>query len=117
MTNASPSPRKTAMNCIYYAVAVCFFLYLFHYYWTGAGGPILLALTLVPVTFVLFTLNALRNDSLYPKLPPIANDIIATGYIAIAAYISYYMTTEYEALGTWRAGMWDPADLVWGGLM
>ena len=34
----------------------------FVYYWTGEGGPTLLAMTLVPVIFVLFTLQALRDE-------------------------------------------------------
>ena len=41
---------------------------MFYYYWTGAGGPTLLAMTLIPVTYVLFTLQALRDNDLYPKL-------------------------------------------------
>ena len=108
---------RIVVNCLYYAVAISFFLYIFYYYWTGSGGSTLLALTLIPITFILFTLQALRDNDLYPKLPPLANYIIAAVYIAISAYVSYYMTTEYEDLGTSRAGMWDPADLVWGGLM
>ncbi len=51
-----PSPRPPfILDCIYYAVAIFFFLYLFAYFWTSEGGPTLLAMTLVPVTFVLFT--------------------------------------------------------------
>jgi len=46
-----------------------------------------------------------------------ANYVIAAIYIAISLYVSYYMTVEYEEIGTSRAGMWDTADLVWGGLM
>jgi TRAP transporter 4TM/12TM fusion protein len=118
MTDKSDTATpRIVVNCLYYAVAISFFAYIFHYYWTGAGGSTLLALTLIPITFILFTLQSLRDNDLYPKLPPLANYIIAAVYIAISAYVSYYMTTEYEELGTSRAGMWDPADLVWGGLM
>jgi TRAP transporter 4TM/12TM fusion protein len=102
---------------IYYAAATGFFLYLFYYYCTGTGGATLLALTLIPITFALFTLQALRDNELYPRLPPIANYVIAAIYCACSLAVSYYMNTEYEALGTSRAGMWDPADLVVGGVM
>ncbi len=115
--NSEAAAPRIVVNCLYYVVAISFFAYIFHYYWTGSGGSTLLALTLIPITFILFTLQALRDNDLYPSLPPLANYIIAAIYIAISAYVSYYMTTEYEDLGTSRAGMWDPADLVWGGLM
>src|SRR5215813_526434 len=111
------SSRPPLLNGIYYGVAIAFFVYIFHYYWTGSGGSTLLALTLIPITFVLFVLQSLRENEFYPKLQPVANYAIGAVYIAISLYVSYYMTTEYEELGTSRAGMWDPADLVWGGLM
>ena len=116
MTDMSSRP-PLVLNGIYYAVAIAFFVYIFHYYWTGSGGSTLLALTLIPITFVLFVLQSLRGNEFYPKLPPMANYAIGAIYIAISLYVSYYMTTEYEELGTSRAGMWDTADLVWGGLM
>ena len=83
----------------------------------GGGGPTLLAFTLVPVTFVLFTLDALRKDELYPSLGPIPNYIIAAVYCGISITVSVYMFVEFEALGTVRAGIWDPSDLWLGGLM
>src|SRR5438552_1059030 len=116
MTDMSSRP-PLVLNGIYYAVAIAFFVYIFHYYWTGSGGSTLLALTLIPITFVLFVLQSLRGNEFYPKLPPMANYVIAAIYIAISLYVSYYMTVEYEEIGTSRAGMWDTADLVWGGLM
>jgi TRAP transporter 4TM/12TM fusion protein len=117
MSNTISGRPLAVINSIYYVVAVCFFVYIFYYYWTSDGGPTLLALTLIPITFVLFTLQSLRENNLYPKLPALANYVIAAIYCGIAGYVSYYMATEYEALGTVRAGMWEPADLIWGGLM
>ena len=73
------------LDGIYYVVAIVFFVYLFVYFWTSEGGPTLLAMTLVPVTFVLFVLNSLREDDLYPRLPPAANYAIAAVYIALRA--------------------------------
>jgi TRAP-type uncharacterized transport system fused permease subunit len=111
-------PRsRTILDCIYYAVAIFFFLYLFTYFWTSAGGPTLLAMTLVPIAYVLFVLNSLRADELYPGLPPIANYAVATVYVGCAVAVSLYMNAEYYELGTSRAGAWDPSDLFMGGLM
>ncbi|MFQ5520656.1 MAG: TRAP transporter permease [Candidatus Methylomirabilia bacterium] len=105
------------IEVLYFLVAFAFFIYLFHYYLTTTGGPTLLAFTLVPFTFVLFVLNALRRDELYPRLGTIANFSIAGVYTAICVTISVYMFVEFEELGTVRAGIWDPTDLVLGGLM
>ena len=110
-------PNRPVVQVLYLATAVAFFAWLLWYYLTTAGGPTLLAFTLVPVTFVLFTLDALRKDELYPSLGPVPNYIIAAVYCAISITVSVYMFVEFEALGTVRAGIWDPSDLWLGGLM
>src|SRR5262249_4649754 len=94
-----------------------FFVYLFYYYWTSAGGPTFLAMTLVPVTFVLFVLTALRDDDLYPGLPLAANYAIAAIYIGCALLVAYYMNTEYYDLGTVRAANGSATDRALGALM
>lgn len=119
MTEATASSGRArgAVEALYYLVAVFFFLYLFAYYWTSEGGPVLLAVTLVPVTFILFTLDELRKNEFYPKLPAGANYFIAAVYIAISLAVAVYMFVEYEAIGTVRAGVWSPTDLTMGALM
>ena len=71
-TTSQRTVRRSRSTCIYYAASVAFFLYMFYYYWTGIGGPTLLAMGMIPVAFVLFTLHSLRTNEFYPKLPPIA---------------------------------------------
>ena len=114
---ASGSPSHPTVELLYFATAIAFFFWLLYYYLTTAGGPTLLAFTVVPITFVLFTLDALRKDELYPSLGPIPNYCIAAVYCAISIIVSIYMFVEFEALGTVRAGIWDPMDLWLGGLM
>ncbi len=115
--SASRSRSRTVVEVLYFATAIAFFAWLLYYYLTTTGGPTLLAFTVVPVTFVLFTLDALRKDELYPSLGPIPNCCIAAVYCAISITVSIYMFVEFEALGTVRAGIWDPTDLWLGGLM
>ena len=105
------------LECIYYAVAIGFFLYMFYYYWTGLGGPVILAMVMIPLTFVLFTLQGLRQNDLYPNLPMAANYAIAAVYCLFSFYCAYYMYNNYMALGLERSGMWNNADLTVGGLM
>jgi TRAP transporter 4TM/12TM fusion protein len=115
----TPSHQRPplALDCIYYAIAIGFALYMFYYYWTGANGETFLALGAIPITYVLFTLQSLRENDLYPSLPRTANYAIAAVYCLFSIYCSYYMVTNYVALGTERMGMWDASDLIVGGLM
>ena len=117
MTDSTTQRPRIVLDGVYYAVSICFFLYMLYYYWTGEGGPTLLAMTMIPVTFVLFTLQALRQGDLYPTLPAAANYLIATAYCAFSLYCSYYMNANYMSLGEERAGMWNTQDLVVGGAM
>src|SRR5918999_1375846 len=111
------SRARSAVERLYLLTAVFFFAYLFVYYWTSEGGPSLLALTLVPVTFVLFTLDELRKNELYPRLPPAANYAIGALYIAISLAVAAYMHIESFDIGTVRAGIWSTTDLTMGALM
>ena len=77
---------------------------MFYYYWTGAGGETFLALGAIPITYVLFTLQSLRANQFYPSLPRLANYAIAAVYCVFSIYCSYYMVTNYMALGTERIG-------------
>ena len=113
----SGSRSHATVEVLYYAVAIAFVAWMLFYYLTTTGGPTLLAFTMVPVTFVLFTLDALRKDEFYPSLGPIPNYCIAAVYCAISITVSVYMFVEFEAIGTVRAGIWDPTDLWLGGLM
>ena len=111
------SRPRLAVEWLYYLTAVFFFGYLFVYYWTSEGGPALLALTLVPVTFILYTLEALRKDEFYPRLPPVLQHVLAAVYIAVSIAVAVYMHVEYEEIGTVRAGIWSATDLTMGALM
>ena len=59
MTDAPmPRPRVfAAAEVLYYGLAFAFFAYLLQYYLTTTGGPTLLAFTVVPITFIIYTLN------------------------------------------------------------
>ncbi len=118
--SAPPAPAsrpRIALEWLYYFTAVFFFVYLFVYYLTSEGGPTLLAFTLVPVTYILFTLDALRKGELYPRLPAAANYLIGAVYVVVSITVAVYMHTEYEQIGTVRAGIWNATDLTMGALM
>ena len=118
MTDTTSQYRPPlALNVLFYGVSIAFLSFMFYYYWTGIGGPTLLAMGMIPVTYVLFILQSLRTNDLYPRLPMVANYVIATAFCLFALYCAYYMNTNYIALGEWRAGMYNTQDLVMGGGM
>ncbi|MCC7487133.1 MAG: TRAP transporter permease [Burkholderiales bacterium] len=116
-TPAAVTRARAAANVLYFVTAVFFFGYLFFYYWTSEGGPARLALALVPVSFILFTLDELRKGELYPGLPPAASFVTGAAYVLAAAVVAVYMFVEYVEIGTVRAGIWNAADLAIGSLM
>jgi TRAP transporter 4TM/12TM fusion protein len=105
------------LDCLYYAISIAFFMYMVYYYWTGNDGPVVLAMTMIPIAFVLFTLQGLRQDDLYPSLPISLNYVIGTVYCLFSLYCAYYMYNNYVALGEERNGAWNSADLIVGGVM
>jgi TRAP transporter 4TM/12TM fusion protein len=106
-----------AVEWAYFSTAIFFTAVLFWYYWSGEGGPALLAFALVPVSFILFTLEALRKNELYPSLPAALRYAIAGAYVVASIAVAIYMWVEYDAIGTVRAGLWNAMDLAMGALM
>jgi TRAP transporter 4TM/12TM fusion protein len=117
MTSPPISEPRPWAHALFLLVATGFTVYLLRYFLTGIGGPTLLAVTLVPIAFVLFTLDSLRSGDLYPRLPRAANTAIAGLYIAAALLVLVYMRVEFFDIRTVRAGMWSTTDLAVGGLM
>lgn len=115
-TTASHRP-PFVLDCVYYAASIGFVLYMFYYYWTGENGPVVLALGMIPTTFALFTLRALRENDLYPSLPMSLNYVIGAVFCVFSAYCAYYMHSNYVAIGEERSGMWNTQDLSTGGVM
>jgi len=111
---SQPGPWR---DRLFLLVAAFFSVYLFRYFLTGIGGPTLLAVKLVPVAFILFTLDSLRKNDLYPRLGQTANAVIATVYTALCVLVMVYMNREFMDIRTVRAGIWSRTDLIVGGLM
>ncbi|MBI2179264.1 MAG: TRAP transporter permease [Deltaproteobacteria bacterium] len=102
---------------VFFLFAIGFFVYLLRYYFTGAGGPTLLTVTLIPVTFILFTLDALRKGALYPSLGRVANYLLAAFYISFSVLVAVYFNIEFIDVRTVRLGVWNYADLLVGAIM
>jgi TRAP transporter 4TM/12TM fusion protein len=84
------------------------------YYYTGLGGPILLASVMVPYAFFLNTLESYLRGELYPRLRPTWVRVILAAYGLIAFTVACYIAIEFYELVTVRAGSYTLADVVVG---
>ncbi len=91
--------------------------WLLWYFYTGFGGPQQLVAHLIPITIVLQTLFMVRENYLYPFLPPRVNDAIVILYIAIAAYAFWHFYWEFEDIAIYRQGSYTREDFICGLLM
>lgn len=117
MSEAYPSRVRAALTALYYATAIFLSVYLFRYYLTGEGGPTVLTVLLLPVCFILFVIDSLRKNDLYPRFGLVPNIVIAAIQIGLALTVLYYVSTEFYDIRTVRAGFFNTTDLVMGSIM
>jgi len=107
-------PARVA--CALFLLAGAFFLvYLLRYYVTGAGGPTLLAVQMVPAAIVILVLDDLRRGVFYPRLPRAPALVLAAVYIAAGAGAAAYLYLQFDAIRMVRLGFWNPWDYLAGG--
>ena len=100
---------------LYLAVTIVYLLFSLHYFTTGLGGTMLLAVTLVPLAYVLWVLNSfVRGELPYPRLGLKINIAIAGAYIAMCIFCIIYMRVEFDALIYDRAGFFNTPDKIVG---
>jgi TRAP transporter 4TM/12TM fusion protein len=105
---------EQAATVAFFAVAVLFVAYLLRYYATGTGGPTMLAVTLVPVAYIIATLDDLRRGQLYPRLGPAGSAAVGVVFVGLAATAGLYLNSEFEAIRFSRVGLWTGWDLLAG---
>jgi len=115
----TPLERRLGLvvDIAFYLVALGFSFYLMRYYVTGAGGPTLLAVTGVPLAFCIVVLGDLRKGLFYPRLGAVLPHLIALAYLAIAAYASWYLVTNFDDIRIYRIASWNTHDMIVGGVM
>ena len=102
----------------YLIATIIYLIFSLHYFLTGLGGSMLLAVTLVPLAYVLWVLNSFVTGELpYPRLGLKSNIAIAGLYIAICIFCLIYMRVEYDALIYDRAGFYNTPDKIVGAMM
>jgi len=102
-----------------YLIAIIVYLgFSLHYFTTGLGGTMLLAVTLVPIAYMLWVMNSFVAGGLpYPRLGLKLNIALAGAYIAMCIFSLIYMRVEYDALIYDRAGFYNFPDKIVGVMM
>lgn len=99
----------------YLAAIIVYLAFSLHYFTTGIGGTMLLAVTLVPIAYVLWVLNFFVKGVLpYPRLGLKLNIALAAAYIAMCIFSLIYMRVEYDVLIYDRAGFYNTVDKIVG---
>ncbi len=102
----------------YLIATIIYLAFSLHYFTTGLGGTMLLAVTLVPIAYVLWVMNSFVEGVLpYPRLGLKLNIAIAGAYIAMCIFSLIYMRVEYDALIYDRAGFYNIHDKIVGLMM
>ena len=99
--------------------ALLYTLILMYYYYTGLGGPVLLASIMVPFSVFMIALSSyVKGERLLPerlggrRLDPLL--VFVGGIVALT--VSYYIVVEFEELNTVRFGSYNDLDVAIGGL-
>jgi TRAP transporter 4TM/12TM fusion protein len=109
--------RKFFIPC-YLITTIVYLAFSLHYFTTGLGGTMLLAITLVPLAYVLWVLNSFVVGELpYPRIGLKPNIAIAGLYIAMCIFSIIYMRVEFDALIYDRAGFFNTTDKIVGAMM
>lgn len=87
---------------------------LIYYYATGYGGSMLLAVSIVPLTFALHTLYSLRENKFYPRLGIRVNYVLGTAYVVLSIIVSAYLIVNFNELRYVRFGSPNNVDYAIG---
>jgi TRAP transporter 4TM/12TM fusion protein len=109
-----PLRAIVTLRNVTFVFSAIMFAVLVHYFFTGLGGPRLLATRLVPLALIIHMLIATREDWLYPRLPAAMNYGLLLLYIGICLYAIGYFHVEYENIAIWRQGSYNRHDFVVG---
>ena len=116
-SNSLAEMRKFTIP-VYLIVTIVYLIFSLHYFTTGLGGTMLLAVTLVPLAYVMWILNSFVAGELpYPRLGLKPNIAIAGLYIAMCIFSIIYLRVEFDALIYDRAGFYNTTDKIVGLMM
>jgi len=114
----SPAQMRKFFLPFYLIATIAYLGFSLHYFTTGLGGTMLLAVTVVPIAYMMWVLNSFVAGKLpYPRLGLKLNIVIAAAYIAMCIFSLIYMRVEFDELIYDRAGFFNTTDKIVGVMM
>jgi TRAP transporter 4TM/12TM fusion protein len=107
-------PLRSGVATAAFVPGLIFFGALMIYYASGAGGPTLLAVMMVPLALVVLLAREWAAGEFYPRLRPAARGTLALAQGVAALGAAFYLRVEFEAIRSSRLGLWNPADYLAG---
>src|SRR5262249_20605153 len=89
-------------------------VWLVWFFYTGLGGALELTVHLMSVALALQILFMYQLQDLYPRLPPVANRVLAALYLGICLLAFVYFHFEYERLAIDAMGSFNQTDYIVG---
>lgn len=102
------------IELLYFGYSIFFVVYLLRYLFTGARGPTLLAVVLIPIAYVIVTLSQLKKSTFYPGLPDNMRYLLAFVFILLSTLSSIYMSSNFDQIRIVRLGIWNNQDYFFG---
>ncbi|MET1123728.1 MAG: TRAP transporter fused permease subunit, partial [Archaeoglobaceae archaeon] len=99
-----------------FAASLFYFASAIYYYTTGIMGTMFWALVLVPVAFIIYTLERLKEGNLYPRLGKLQY-ALGIFFIAVCVFSAIYLPINYFDLIYTRVGSFTLTDKLVGILL
>ena len=113
----SSKVNKT-IHTIFFIISLIYLIIIVHYLITGIGGPMLLSVTIVPLSLIIYVLNVLLHEGkLYSRLSLKVNYIISIIICALSILVIIYCRVEFINLLRYRAGAYNTFDIIIGTLI
>lgn len=112
--SGSEGKRGLIAERLLLAVSLVFTAGLLYYYYTGRGGPILLASIMVPLAVAISMLRLYTEGGPVARAPKPVNSAIVAVFFAGAIVVPAYIVSEFRELNTVRFGSYNSLDVAVG---
>lgn len=111
------NPTDRLLQHLGAVLAGVFALLLIGYFATGAGGPMRLAVLMVPLAMMVSSLLQAARTQPYPSLNKTWNRCLLLLQVGLTAAAGGWLLWHFDALRMQRVGLWQPGDLLAGGVL
>ncbi|RLI82026.1 hypothetical protein DRP07_06045 [Archaeoglobales archaeon] len=104
-----PGENNKFLSFFIFILSLIYFSCAIYYYITGYMGTMFWVLVFVPLAYILYVLQSLKNEKLYPRFGKFQY-IIAGTYITLCLFAIVYLPINYMELIYYRAGSYNLVD-------